>query len=54
VELIGPDRMPMAFEAPMMETMEGEPLEEPRTPQMLYRMKLECQVPPLSILRREK
>ncbi len=54
VELIGPDILPLAFTAPVMETMDGEMLEEPRTPQMLYRMKLPRQVPPLSILRREK
>jgi putative protease len=34
-----------------METLEGEPLEEPKTPQMLFRMKLPVQAPPLSILR---
>lgn len=54
VELIGPNRVPIAFIAPEMETLEGEPLEEPRTPQLLYRMRLPEPTPPLSILRREK
>ena len=52
LELVGPDTRPFAFHAPMMENMEGEPLEEPRTPQMQFKMQLPCQVPGHSILRR--
>jgi putative protease len=36
-----------------MTTLEGEPMEEPKTPQMRFRMKLPVQAPPLSILRRQ-
>ena len=51
VELVGPDFRPMAFEVPMIQDMDGAPLEQPRTPQMLFRMKLPCRVPAYSILR---
>ena len=51
VELVGPDFRPMAFEVSMMQDMDGAPLEQPRTPQMLFRMKLPCRVPAYSILR---
>ncbi|MCC8181811.1 MAG: U32 family peptidase [Clostridiales bacterium] len=53
VEIVGPDCKPISFPAPIMETEDGAPLEEPRHPQMLFRMQLPCPVPPLSILRRE-
>ena len=52
LELVGPDTRPFAFNAPVMETMEGEILEEPRTPQMQFKMQLPTQVPAHSILRR--
>jgi len=52
LELVGPDTRPFAFNAPMMETMEGEALEEPRTPQMQFMMQLPKAVPAHSILRR--
>jgi len=52
LELVGPDTRPFEVIAPMMENMEGEPLEEPRTPQMQFKMQLPCQVPAHSILRR--
>ena len=52
LELVGPDVRPQAFTAPMMENMEGEALEEPRTPQMQFKIQLPCQVPAHSILRR--
>ena len=52
LELVGPDTRPFAFSAPMMENMEGEELEEPRTPQMQFKMQLPCPVPANSILRR--
>ena len=52
IEMVGPDLRPFAMEAPMMETEDGQPLEEPRTPQMIFRMRLPRPVPALSILRR--
>lgn len=51
VELVGPDTKPFAFTVPMMEDLEGNPLAEPRTPQMEFRMKLPKSVPAWSILR---
>lgn len=51
VELVGPDTKPFAFTVPMMEDLEGNPLAEPRTPQMEFRMKLPKPVPAWSILR---
>ena len=52
LELVGPDTRPFAFQAPMMENMDGEVLEEPRTPQMQFKMQLPNPVPAHSILRR--
>ena len=52
LELVGPDTRPFAFNAPVMENMEGEILEEPRTPQMQFKMQLPNPVPAHSILRR--
>ena len=52
LELVGPDTRPFAFHAPVMATMEGEVLEEPRTPQMQFKMQLPKAVPAHSILRR--
>ena len=51
VELVAPGLEPAAFEVPMMEDMERLPLEEPRNPQMLFRMKLPMAVQPLALLR---
>ena len=51
MELVGPDTRPFAMTVPMMQDLEGNSLEEPRTPQMKFYMQLEKQVPPLSILR---
>lgn len=51
VELVGPDRKPFAFQAPVMEDGEGAPLSEPKTPQMVFRMRLPRPVPAWSILR---
>ena len=51
VELVGPDLRPMSVTVPMMEDMDGNPLEEPRTPQMNFRMKLPCQVPAYTLVR---
>ncbi|MGM9592860.1 MAG: U32 family peptidase [Candidatus Onthomonas sp.] len=52
VEIVGPDAKPVSFQAPVMEEEDGAPLEEPRHPQMLFRMQLPKPVLPLSILRR--
>ena len=52
LEVVGPDTRPFAFTVPMMENMEGEALEEPRTPQMQFKIQLPKQVPAHSILRR--
>lgn len=54
LELVGPNLAPIAFDAPMMETMEGTPLEEPKNPQMLFKIKLPVQAPALSILRHQQ
>ena len=51
LELVGPDVAATAFAAPMMEDLEGQSLEQARTPQMIFRMKLPRAVPPLSLLR---
>ncbi len=53
LELVGPNLAPVAFEVPMMEDLDGFPLEEPKKPQMLFRVRLPVQAPPLSILRRQ-
>lgn len=51
VELVGPDFPALRFAAPMMEDADGFTLREPRTPQMVFRMKLPKPAPPLSLLR---
>ena len=51
LELVGPDTKPIAFVAPVMEDEVGEPLTEPKNPQMVFRMRLPKPVPPWSILR---
>ena len=50
LELVGPDTKPIAFTAPVMEDEAGEPLTEPKNPQMVFRMRLPKPVPPWSIL----
>ena len=52
LEVVGPDTKPFAIEAGTMSDMDGNPLDEPRTPQMQFYMQLEQPVPPLTILRR--
>ncbi len=52
LELVGPDTKPEAFTAGTMADMEGNPLTEPRTPQMLFTLQLPHQVPAYTILRR--
>ena len=52
LELVGPDLRPMTFTAPVMTDTEGNPLEQPRTPQMEFDIQLPCPVPAMSMLRR--
>ena len=52
LEVVGPDLRPFPITAPMMADLEGNPLEEPRTPQMKFTMQLPKQVPALSMIRR--
>ncbi len=52
LEAVGPDMRPFAFNAPTMETLDKEPLEEPRTPQMQFYLQLPQAVPAMSIIRR--
>ncbi len=51
VEVVGPDTKPFTMTAPLMEDGDGLPLREPRTPQMVFRMKLPQAVPPMSFVR---
>lgn len=53
LELVGPGINPTSFSADDLADESGSPLEEARIPQMPLRLTLPCQVPPLSILRRE-
>ena len=52
LEVVGPDVHPFPITAPLMADLEGNPLEEPRTPQMKFTMQLPKQVPALSMIRR--
>ena len=52
LEVVGPDTKPFSLVVPQMADMDGNALDEPRTPQMLFRLPLPCQVPPLTILRK--
>ena len=52
LECVGPHCKPFAFTAPVMQDLEGNPLEEPRTPQMQFMIQLPQPVPALSMLRR--
>ena len=52
LELVGPDLRPFSMTAPMMTGETGEVLEEPRTPQMTFYMKLPQAVPPYTLVRR--
>jgi putative protease len=51
LELVGPDLRPVAFTALLMADEEGQPLAEPRHPQMKFTIQLPCYAPPLSFLR---
>ncbi|MBQ3491689.1 MAG: U32 family peptidase [Oscillospiraceae bacterium] len=52
LEVVGPDIRPFPFTVKEMKTMENEPLDEPRTPQMQFYLQLPKPVPAMSILRR--
>ena len=52
LEVVGPDLRPFPIVARQMTDLEGNPLEEPRTPQMKFYLQLPKQVPALSMLRR--
>ena len=52
LECVGPDTRPFEVIPEEMETPEGAPLEEPKTPQMEFYLRLPNQVPAYSILRR--
>ena len=52
LECVGPDTRPFEVISEEMETPEGAPLEEPKTPQMEFYLRLPKQVPAYSILRR--
>ena len=51
LELVGPDVAATPFVAGEMTDADGFPLTQPRTPQMVFHMKLPRPVPPLSLLR---
>ena len=51
VEIVGPDLKPFEMAVPMMEDAEGQPLEEAKTPQMEFRMRLPQPVPAMSFVR---
>lgn len=51
VELVGPDLRPFAMTVPEMTDGEGQPIDEPRTPQMTFHMKLPQAVPPFTLVR---
>ena len=52
LEVVGPDLRPFPVIAGGMADMEGMPLEEARTPQMRFTLKLPKQVPACSLIRR--
>ena len=52
LEVVGPDLRPFPIVAQTMTDMEGNPLEEPRTPQMQFYLQLPKAVPAHSMLRR--
>ncbi len=53
LELVGPDVRPQSLTVEGLWDEDGTPLGEVRHPQMVFRMKLPCPVPPLSLLRRK-
>ena len=51
IEVVGPDTKPIEFTAGEMIDQDGNTLQEVYNPQMVFKMKLPCQVPAWSILR---
>ena len=51
VELVGPDLRPFSMAVPEMRNEAGEPVEEPRTPRMLLRLRLPRAVPAMTLVR---
>ena len=52
LEAVGPDLRPFPFTAPMMEDMDGKALQEPRKPEMQFKIQLPQAVPDFTILRK--
>ena len=52
LEVVGPDFRPMSVIADSIKDLDGNPLPEPKTPQMKFYMQLPQQVPAMSMLRR--
>ena len=52
LEAVGPDTRPFTFTAEQMTDTDGAPLEEPKTPQMRFLLRLPKQIPACTILRR--
>ena len=52
LEAVGPDTKPFEFTAGMMKDMQGEPLAEPRTPEMEFYLQLPKQVPQFTMIRK--
>ena len=51
VEVVGPDLRPISMTVPDMTDEDGLPVDEPRMPQMIFRMKLPRQGPPFTLMR---
>lgn len=52
LEVVGPDLRPISFTVDEMTDLDGADLDEPRTPQMGFKLRLPVRVPAKSILRR--
>jgi len=52
LEAVGPDLRPFPFAVPVMEDMDGNALNEPRKPEMQFKLQLPRQVPNFTILRK--
>lgn len=53
VELVGPDLRPFSMTVPEMRDEAGTVIEEPRNPQMLLKLRLPRQVPPMTLMRHQ-
>ena len=52
LEIVGPDTRPFTITAGSMTDLDGNPITEPRTPQMKFYMQLPKAVPACSMIRR--